>query len=135
MKTNKQKITTIDEYLQKLPPQQSVALQFVRKNIHEIIPNIIEVISYQIPTFKHPESGGIIAFGAFKNHLSIFLMSKKIVPQAKEILKDFEIIGTTVHFNTNKVINKTLLKKIIQIRLKENEGRINKKKLKSILLK
>jgi uncharacterized protein YdhG (YjbR/CyaY superfamily) len=43
--------TSIDDYLDGLPPNVRALVQRVRRAIHQAAPGVEEKISYQIPTF------------------------------------------------------------------------------------
>jgi uncharacterized protein YdhG (YjbR/CyaY superfamily) len=44
---------TVDDYLAALPAEASVTLEKIRKTIKAAAPKAAEVISYQIPMYKH----------------------------------------------------------------------------------
>lgn len=61
--------TTIDEYIGAFPPEVQSVLQEIRQIIHEAVPEAEEVISYQIPAFKH--HGMVLYFSAYAKHSAI----------------------------------------------------------------
>jgi uncharacterized protein YdhG (YjbR/CyaY superfamily) len=65
------KCSTIDEYtLQYSPAVQSILIQ-IRDMVQKEAPEAREKISYGIPAFEENEI--ILWFGAFKDHIAIFL--------------------------------------------------------------
>jgi len=110
-------MTVIDEYLNKLDPLQRNELERIRSIVKEVAPNANESISYGIPTFK-VNNKPLAHFAAFKDHLSLFPTSKPI-----EILKDkltgFTIARGTIHFTPEKRLPKSVIKKLIAIRIKD----------------
>ena len=63
---NSAKAETIDDYLAALPEDARAALAKLRKAIKAAAPKATEVISYQIPAYKH--HGLLVGFAAFKDH-------------------------------------------------------------------
>ena len=123
MKANAAK--TVDEYLSTVSGEQRVALEKLRKTIRSAAPKAEECISYQMPTFK--QNGMLVSFGAFSNHCSFFPGAKPIETH-KEELKNFETSKGTIHFQPNKPIPATLIRKIVRERIAEIELKASKKK-------
>jgi uncharacterized protein YdhG (YjbR/CyaY superfamily) len=122
------KPTTIDEYLAQVPEPARSTLAKVRAGIRSSAPKeTTETISYGIPTFKY--QGGLVAFGAFKNHCSLFPMSLAVIEEFKADLKRYETSKGTIRFPLDKPLPATLLKKMVKVRAAQNE---EKKRRKSI---
>jgi len=118
---------TIDEYLSTVADEQRIALEKLRQIIRSAAPKAEECISYQMPTFK--QNGMLVSFGAFRNHCSFFPGAKPIQTN-KEELRNFETGKGTIHFQPNKPIPATLIRKIVKERIAENEVKAAKKKKK-----
>ncbi len=114
----------VDEYLAALPKDQREALEKVRKAIKEVAPEVEEVISYRIPTYKYQEP--LVHFAAFKNHLSFYGINKSVFEDFKDELQDYKISGTTIHFSAENPLLESVVKKIVKKRMKENEERLKK---------
>ena len=110
---------TVDDYLHALPEEVHVALQGIREAIKAAAPMAEEVISYQIPTYKH--HGSLVHFAAFKDHCSFFGVSKQMLADFKEELKPFKIANTTIHFSAENPLPAELVTKMVKRRIKENE--------------
>ena len=87
----------IDHWLSRLPPEQRSALEKLRAQIHAAAPGSEEKISYGQPTFML--HGHLVAFGAFKKHLSFFPMNSSIIakfPEASSFLDGWRarFVGT-----------------------------------------
>lgn len=107
----------VTEYLKSVPKEAQEGLKKVRQTIKDTAPETIEVISYQIPTYNY-KGKPLVAFAAFKNHCSIYTISKDILKKFKDELKDYYTSGVTIHFSPDKPpIN--LIKKIVKERIKE----------------
>ncbi|HEY5526815.1 MAG TPA: DUF1801 domain-containing protein [Candidatus Anoxymicrobiaceae bacterium] len=73
----KEKPASIDEYLEGVPEKQRVALERLRATIKAAAPDATETISYQMPAFR--DHGRLVAFAAFKDHLSFLPMSMAVI--------------------------------------------------------
>lgn len=112
----------IDEYLAGVPEPARTTLSKVRAAIRSAVPReATEAISYGMPTFKY--NGSLLAFGAFKNHCSLFPMSLAVIAAFKKELKDFPTSKGTIHFPWDKPLPAALLKKIVKARIAQNEER------------
>jgi uncharacterized protein YdhG (YjbR/CyaY superfamily) len=111
----------IDEYLAGVPENQRAALEKLRKTIKAAAPRATEAISYRIPTFKH--QGHLVAFAAFKNHCSFFVMSPSVIKAHKDDLKPYQTAPGTVRFPVDKPLPVALVRKLVKARIEENEGK------------
>ncbi len=112
----------IDEYLTGVSEPARTTLSKVRAAIRSAVPpEATEAISYGMPTFKY--KGSLLAFGAFKNHCSLFPMSLAVVAAFKKELKDFPTSKGTIHFPLDTPLPAALLKKIVKARIAQNEER------------
>jgi uncharacterized protein YdhG (YjbR/CyaY superfamily) len=115
----------VDEYLAGVPKEARATLEKLRKTIKAAAPMASEVISYQMPMYKH--RGMVVGFAAFKDHCSIF-PGAAVMDAYKEELKRYDTSKGTIRFPANKPLPATLVKKLVKARIKENEGRANRKK-------
>jgi len=116
---------TVDGYLATLPEDARAALAKLRKTIKAAAPKATEVISYQIPTFKH--QGMLVAFAAFDGHCGFYIMSEKVLRAHASELKDYELNKASIRFPANKPIPATLVTKLVKARIAENETRHGKR--------
>lgn len=122
MRSNSKIPKDIDEYLASVAEPARTTLSKVRAAIRSAVPReATEAISYGVPTFKY--KGSLLAFGAFKNHCSLFPMSLAVVAAFKKELKDFPTSKGTIHFPLDKPLPAALLKEIVKARVKQNEER------------
>jgi uncharacterized protein YdhG (YjbR/CyaY superfamily) len=115
----------VDEYLAGVPKEARATLEKLRKTIKAAAPMASEVISYQMPMYKH--HGMVVGFAAFKDHCSIF-PGAAVMDAYKEELKRYDTSKGTIRFPANKPLPAALVKKLVKARIKENEGRANRKK-------
>jgi uncharacterized protein YdhG (YjbR/CyaY superfamily) len=111
------KFSTIDEYHSDFPKDIREKLEVFRRTIKQVAPQIKEVISYNMPSFKL--NGIVVYYSAFKKHISLFP-----APGGKEWEKDFEPYQTsgkgTIQFPFDKPIPVDLIKKIVKYLVDED---------------
>lgn len=112
---------TVDEYLYLLPDGVRTTLEKIRQAIKAAAPRAEEVISYQIPTYKL--FGPLVHFASQKNHCSLTVVSKSIMEIFEKELQPYKISGRTIHFSPEKPLPADLVKKIVRVRIAENEKR------------
>jgi uncharacterized protein YdhG (YjbR/CyaY superfamily) len=112
---------SVDEYLARVPPKQRAALKALRKTIRSAAPEAEEGISYQIPTFK--QDGMLVSFAAFETHCSFFPGSHAHWPQFAKEMKPFKSGKGTLQFSPERPIPASLVRKIVKVRLADNQAR------------
>ena len=115
---------TVDAYLAALPKEARATLEKIRKTIRAVAPEATEVISYQMPMYKH--HGMLVGFAAFKNHCSFFPGAAPVATY-KDELKAYETSKGTIRFPIGQPLPAALVKKLVKARIAENERRAVKK--------
>jgi uncharacterized protein YdhG (YjbR/CyaY superfamily) len=110
---------TVDEYLAAVPKPARAALEKLRATIRRAAPDATEGISYRVPTFKH--QGPLVAFAAFEDHCSFFLMSTNIVRTHARLLAGYELGKGTIRFTPEKPLPPALVTTLVKARIAENE--------------
>jgi uncharacterized protein YdhG (YjbR/CyaY superfamily) len=74
------------------------------------------VISYRVPAFR---VGGetVAGFAAFRNHLSYLPFSGSVLSQLANELEGYTMTKSALHFPVDRPLSKTLVKKLITVRL------------------
>ena len=116
---------TVDGYLATLPEDARAALAKLRKTIKAAAPKATEVISYQIPTFKH--QGMLVAFAAFEDHCGFYVMSPNVLQNYAAELKQYELNKASIRFLASKPLPAALVTKLVKARIEENETRHGKR--------
>ena len=112
----------IDEYLRGVDEPKRSTLQALRHTILEIVPDAEQVISYRVPAFR--VGGKIVAgFAAFKDHLSYLPFSGSVLGQLDDELRGYTMTKSALHFPVDRPLSKTLVKKLIAVRLAEMSQR------------
>ena len=116
--------TSVDNYLAEVPLEARATLEQLRQTIKAVVPSAVEVISYQIPTFKL-DGRMLVSYAAFKDHCSFFPGAAPIKAHQDE-LKSYQTSKGTIRFPTSKPLPATLVRKLVKTRIKENEARAKK---------
>jgi uncharacterized protein YdhG (YjbR/CyaY superfamily) len=111
----------VDEYLARLESPERAALARLREEIKRAAPKAEEVISYQIPTYRL--HGPLVHFAAQPKHLSFTVVSLGAIQAFHKELQDFDVSGRTIRFSATQPLPATLVKRIVQFRVRENEAR------------
>ena len=111
----------IDEYLARVPQEARTTLEKLRKTIRAAAPKAVEVISYQIPTFKL-DGRMLVSFAAFNEHCSFFPGAAPIKAHEDE-LKAYYTSKGTIRFPIGKPLPAALVKKLVKTRIEENDAR------------
>ena len=115
----------VNAYLAAVSQEARVVLEKLRKTIKAAAPKAEEIISYQVPVYKY--HGPLVSFAAFKNHCSLYVISKSVMETFSSELKPYVTSGITVHFTAEKPLPAALVKKIVKARIAENELRAKHK--------
>jgi uncharacterized protein YdhG (YjbR/CyaY superfamily) len=121
----KLQVKTIDEYLAYQPEKVIEALENLRQIIRETAPEAEEVISYGIPAYKY--HGMLVYFAAYKKHCSLFAGNGALTEQMEEQLKAYKTSKGTIQFTVEKPLPDELVRKIVKIRMKQNEEKMKNK--------
>ena len=109
--------TDTDDWLSRLAPEPRAALEKLRAQIRAAAPDAEEKISYGQPTFML--HGHLVAFGAFRKHLSFFPMNASIIASFPEAAP-FATSKGTMQFQPGRPIPPALVKKIVKARIVQN---------------
>ena len=125
MATGRAKPKNIDEYIAAFSPEVQTILGRIRQTIHQAAPEAQETISYSMPAFT--QSGILVYFAAFKNHIGLFppvsgdaAIEKAIAPYAGE--------KGNLRFPLDEPIPYELIARIVKLRLKQNLAKAGAKK-------
>lgn len=112
---------TVDEYLARVPEPARGTLSKIRAAIRSAAPpEATETISYGIPAVQH--NGVLVWFAAFSDHCSLF-PTAAVIETFKNELKGFSISKGTIHFPTDKPLSAALVKKMVKLRVAQNESK------------
>jgi len=106
----------IDDYLRGIEEPQRSALEALRRTILAIIPDAEQVISYRLPAFRF-QGTTVAGFGAFRSHLSYFPFGGSVLSRLAGDLEGFTMTKSALHFDVDRPLAATLVKKLIDERL------------------
>jgi uncharacterized protein YdhG (YjbR/CyaY superfamily) len=118
-------IKNIDEYLLQVPENQRIALENVRQIIRETAPDVEEMISYGIPSFKY--QGMLVYFAVYKKHCTFFVGNATLIKEMGDALKGYKTVTSGIHFTADNPLPAELIKTIVLKRMAQNEA-LNKAK-------
>lgn len=119
MKKENSTIRNADDYIVNQPPEFRKLLETLRSLIKKTVPKAEEVISYGVICYKYHYM--LVGIGVTKNTCSFYTMSPSLVKEMKEELSLVKKSGATLHLENNKSLPTALIKKIIKLRMGENE--------------
>ncbi len=108
----------VDEYIANAPKEVQAKLRELRHIIKTTAPKAEERISYAMPYYGY--KGRLVYFAAFRNHIGIYIPTPVIEEHKKE-LENYETAKATVRFPLGEELPVTLIKKLVQSRIKKNE--------------
>jgi uncharacterized protein YdhG (YjbR/CyaY superfamily) len=111
----------VDEYALGVPQPARRIFTQLRQAIRSAMPaEAVETISYRIPAFKHDRV--LVWFAAFSNHCSLF-PTASVIEACKNELKGFSTSKGTIHFPTDKPLPMALVKKLVKVRVAQDESK------------
>jgi len=112
----------VDAYLANVPEPSRTTLEKVRAIIRSAVPKgATEGLSYGMPAFRY--KGALVGYAAFRDHCSFFPMQASLIDQMKDELKNYRTSKGTLQFPQDKPLPAPLLKKMVKLRVAENEIR------------
>ncbi len=122
----KNKISSIDEYIETFPESVQTLLRQVQRTIKAAASQAGEKISYGIPTFTL-NGKYLIYFAGWKHHISIYPIPTGDDAFQQEIAPYISGKGT-LKFPIDQPIPLKLITKIVKLKVAENSSQTDKKK-------
>lgn len=123
MKTIKPK--SVDEYIAAFPKKTQALLKQMRSTIKKTVPTAEEVISYNMPGYKL--HGMLVYFAGYENHIGFYATPTGNSEFEKE-LSVYKTGKGSVQFPVDKPLPITLITKIVNYRVKQNQIKALSKK-------
>lgn len=117
-----QKFASVKDYINSMEPEVRKTLQAVRKSILASAKGIDEVISYNIPGYKL-DGKSVVFIAGFKNHCSLYPMTKQTVKALGAKLDKYTVKGSTLQYEIGKPLPQVLVKLIVKERIKLIRGK------------
>ncbi|GAB3024099.1 DUF1801 domain-containing protein [Niabella terrae] len=110
----------IDAYHETFSGEILERLNTIRRLIHETVPELSEVISYQIPAFKTTGGSFFIYYCAFQRHLTLSSpWSQAFVKAFEKELAVLKVSRAAIQFRHDKPLPVDLIKRILLFRKSE----------------
>lgn len=110
-----------DEYMAGVPETARTTMYTMRAAIRSAAPpEATETISYRMPAFEY--KGKLVWFAAFQNHCSLFLTAS-VIEAFRDELEDYSTSKGTIHFRTDQPLPTALIKKMVKMRVGQNESK------------
>jgi|SRR5688572_28918532 len=121
------KFKTVNEYHSTFPPATRKKLKDLNAAIKKAAPGAEELISYNMPAFKH--HGVLVYYAGYKNHIGFYPTGSGIAAFKKE-LSGYKTSKGTVQFPLEGSLPIPLITRIVKFRVKENLEKAEMKKKK-----
>jgi uncharacterized protein YdhG (YjbR/CyaY superfamily) len=108
----------IDEYLEGVAEPDRSALDRLRAQILDVVPDAQECISYGVPAFR-VEGSVVAGFAAFQNHLSYFPFSGSVLVELEGELGARARTKSALHFSVTAPLSDELVAHLVRRRLAE----------------
>jgi uncharacterized protein YdhG (YjbR/CyaY superfamily) len=109
---------SVDEYIASQPKAVQNILGRVRNTIRKAVPQTMEVISYQIPTYKL-HNRAVLYFAGWNRHYSLYPATERVVAAFQDELASYEVTKGTIRFPLTKPVPLKLIGRIAKFRAKE----------------
>ena len=113
----KKKLETIDEYIGTCSKEIQQKLIDLRKIIMDVSPDLLEKISWGMPTFYF--KGNVIHFAAYKKHIGLYCGAEAVAGFSDE-LQDYKTSNGTIQIPHTKELDKDLIRNIVKFNLQIN---------------
>lgn len=122
----------IDKFFSKVEEPKRSTLEEMRRRILEVVPDAEQTIKYGMPAFLK-DGACFVCIAPFKNHINWSPYSSNVFVQLKDELAGYSVSKGSMQFAIDKPLPKSLVKKLIRVRLAEIElqkaAKIAKKKV------
>ncbi|WP_434752847.1 iron chaperone [Paenibacillus amylolyticus] len=120
MDQNRQYSVLVDEYIDAFPTDVQLKLQMLRQIIRDAAPLAEEKISYKMPTYA--QHGNLVHFAAYTKHIGLYPAPSGILA-FKEQLSRYKGAKGSVQFPLDEPLPESLIREIVEFRVKENVER------------
>jgi uncharacterized protein YdhG (YjbR/CyaY superfamily) len=114
--------TSVEEYLSWQTEEGRAALEKLRTVILATVPGATDGISYSMASCKLGGKG-LVCYAAFKDHYSLFPMSKQVIADHAEDLGSRATGKGTIRFEYGERLPVALVEKIVRARVAELEAK------------
>lgn len=120
-------LDAIERYLSDAPEPHRSTLVAVRATLRSILPDADEAMKYGMPTFV-VNAKSVASYAAFKEHCSFFPHSGNVLGLAGDAIAGYEVSKGGLRFAPDQPLPKSLVKRLVRIRLDEIAAAITAKR-------
>jgi uncharacterized protein YdhG (YjbR/CyaY superfamily) len=117
-------VNTVDDYIITFSTSVQAKLEKLRKVIKAAAPDAVEMISYQMPSYKY--LGVLVYFAAYENHIGFYPTASGIEAFQKEI-SAYKWSKGAVQFPIDQPLPFDLITKMVKFRVKKNSEKAKAK--------
>jgi uncharacterized protein YdhG (YjbR/CyaY superfamily) len=110
----------IDKFFATVEEPKRSTLEEMRRRILEVVPDAEQTIKYGMPAFLK-DGWCFVCIAPFKNHINWSPYSSNVFVQLQDELAGYAVSKGSMQFAVDKPLPKTLVKKLIRVRLAEIE--------------
>lgn len=110
-----EKYVTVDAYINSFSKEDQELLKKMRKHIIELVPNVVESISYGMPGYKL-NGKPLVYFAAFKNHIGFYALPTAHEYFAAKFSK-YKTGKGSVQFPKNQSLPLDLIEEVVRFRV------------------
>jgi uncharacterized protein YdhG (YjbR/CyaY superfamily) len=122
----RKKYKTVEEYLADFPKEVKAKIQELRTLIKDLAPEAEEGISYNMPGYKL-SGKPLVYFAGYEHHIGFYPLPSAI-REFKEEISKYKTSKGAIQFPLDKKIPIALVRKILKMRINENNERQKAKK-------
>ena len=111
---------TVDAYLATLPAERRAGIEAIRRTVNAAAPEATETIAYAMPALRSHGGQFLVSYAAYKRHYSLFPASERVIEELGAALAPHLSGSGTIQFRADHSIPHELIRKIVEIRFKEN---------------
>jgi uncharacterized protein YdhG (YjbR/CyaY superfamily) len=115
------KYASVDDYMSGLPDDRRAVMERLRATIRSAAPDATQAISYNMPAFRL-DGKFFVSYEAFKRHYSLFPWTDAMVAELADAIRPYAVGKGTLRFPADQPIPLDLVRRIIEIRLREFAG-------------
>ena len=116
----------VEEYLAAVPEPARSTLLKIREAIRSTVPpEGTEAISYGMPAFRY--KGPLVGYAAFPKHCGFYPMNPAVIVAFEKELAGYPTSKGTIRFPVDKPLPAALVKKLVKVRIAQNELRFSHK--------
>ena len=111
----------VQAFLAAQPDATRATLEQLRQTIRSVAPELTELISYGVPSFKY-RGRPLVSFGAGKNHCAFYVMSPAVMDAHTAELSAYDTSKGTIRFAPDSPLPEALVRKLVQARIAETDA-------------